>query len=239
MHHYLQYTGSQGNFFHSLPYLEPKATLQSRQLRNFRSWISAKFHHFKKRPTLICICFNIKRTLLPSTSLLRSPVPPPVFVTGPFPTHLADIPGPVWTIQLWSALSTYSVMSLGAAISDSSTFSYFWLRQNFALCSDPELGEGGERASNVFSLQSEFEPFGELQAAPCCTFWANIATPLSGRSIAIYCALKCTLHHLGFGTADCNNFYDPRTSLDVTPTPPRGPLYTHTHREGGGTWVQI
>ena len=95
----------------------------------------------------------------------------------------------------------------------------------------PRIGRRGSRERPTFFLYNpSSNPLGNCKQPLVVHFELILRPPLSGRSIAIYCALKCTLHHLGFGTADCNNFYDPRTSLDVTPTPPRGPLYTHTPR---------
>ena len=103
------------------------------------------------------------------------------------------------------------------------------------LCAPPELGEGGKGGDRptFFLYNPSPNPLGNCKQPLVVHFEPILRPPsLSGPLSAIYCALKCTLHHSGFGTADCNNFYNPRTSLDVTPTQPRGPIYTH--REGGG-----
>ena len=73
---------------------------------------------------------------------------------------------------------------------------------------------------------------------PVRTLWGAASRPLL-YILGQYCdppaaiygwPLKCTLQHSGFGTANCNNFYNPRTSLDVTPTPtPSYPTATLTH----------
>ena len=176
-----------------------------------------------------------------------APVPPPVFVTGPFPTHLADIPGPVWTILLWCVLSTYSVSSLGAAAEKD-----FWQQHVFIFLTQakfrfvllaPELGRRGS-GQRFFLYNPSPNPLGNCKQPLLYILsqYCNPTTPLA----TIYCSLKCTLQHSGFGKRErggnCNNFYNPRTKLDVTPTPPWG-RFINTHRDGreGGwwTWVQI
>ena len=234
MHHYLQYTGSQGNFFHSLPYLEPKATLQSRQLRNFRSWISAKFHILKRDQPWFAFAPTSKE---------------------PFSLHLPfEIPRATARICDRSISNPFSRHS-GARVNNPTLIrivhllchvpggSHFWqqyvfiflTQAKFCFVLGPRIGRRGSRERPTFFLYNpSSNPLGNCKQPLVVHFELILRPPLSSRSIAIYCALKCTLHHSGFGTADCNNFYDPRTSLDVTPTPPRGPLYTHTHRGGGG-----
>ena len=76
---------------------------------------------------------------------------------------------------------------------------------------------------------------------PVRTLWGAASRPLL-YILSQYCdppaaiygwPLKCTLQHSGFGTANCNNFYNPRTSLDVTPTPPLLTPLPHSHILGG------
>ena len=81
---------------------------------------------------------------------------------------------------------------------------------------------------------------------PVRTLWGAASRPLL-YILSQYCdppaaiygwSLKCTLQHSGFGTANCNNFYNPRTSLDVTPTPPPSyPTATLTHL--GRRWRRV
>ena len=81
---------------------------------------------------------------------------------------------------------------------------------------------------------------------PVRTLWGAASRPLL-YILSQYCdppaaiygwPLKCTLQHSGFGTANCNNFYNPRTSLDVTPTPPPSyPTATLTHL--GKRWKRV